>query len=656
MQIIFKPIRHGGSGYALTITLIFLALSLMIFGSMMYWVSSNAQVSLRNNQFNMSEAAAEGAVEKVLAQMDRDFLAQSMASASSYQSLLPSMTNSGNVWPVLYTFSDSNNIVNQISVNLGPPATNTTALNSQFSGLYGLAQDCTIIATATPIGQPYVVPATISEKLQFASIPLFQFAIFYNVNLEICPGSPMSISGPVFCNQSIWEGSELTTFASSVSAVGTNCTLALDPFASNYSPHNGGPTFSLAGQPTDGVNALTMPIGTNNNPAVIQSILGLPPAAYSMGSAAAYSTNGQIYLANAADLYITNLVSGTNSSSPSGTNTIIYYSDAGLNPYLTAIANDYFILKTGGTTNLVSTNKLAGIDCITNVQYAGYSFVTNEFLYDWREGWNGGSGIGGRGKIVQALQIDIAKLNIWRTNIATNGVLGGNVVFGGNANAANWYNQQCILHKGHPIDSVYVYTAVPLTATTLPAVRVANGSILQSISYGTIVYGLTVATPFPMYVWGNYNTTDGSGSSLAVNTTDNTYPAALMADSITILSTGWDDSNVGKLPNASDTTINAACLEGIVQTDPTISTDYSGGVENFLRLVEDWNGDKLWYNGSIVVMFYSQYATNHWVNTGNYYNPPTRKWAFDANFAQQGKLPPLTPQSKAVIRGNWSAY
>src|SRR5450432_428602 len=100
MQIIFKPIRYGGSGYALTITLIFLAISLMIFGSMMYWVSSNAQVSLRNNQFNMSEAAAEGAVEKVLSQMDRDFLAQSMASASSYQSLLPSMTNSGNVWPV----------------------------------------------------------------------------------------------------------------------------------------------------------------------------------------------------------------------------------------------------------------------------------------------------------------------------------------------------------------------------------------------------------------------------------------------------------------------------------------------------------------------------------------------------------------------------
>jgi hypothetical protein len=662
MQIIFKPIRHGGSGYALTITLIFLALSLMIFGSMMYWVSSNAQVSLRNNQFNMSEAAAEGAAEKALAQMNRDFLAQSLTNASYYQTLLPSMTNSGNVWPIQYTFSDSNNIVGQISVNLGPPATNTVNLNSQFSGLYGLAQDCTIIATATPIGQPYIVPATISETVQFASIPLFQFAIFYNVNLEIAPGAAMNITGPVFCNQSIWEGSSLTTFSSRVTAVGTNDTLAADPFANNYSK-DGGPTFTLAGQPSISNDPLTMPMGTNNDPAVIQALLNLPPTNWPMNTAAAFSTNGQIYLANSADLYITNSFNGINSSSPSGiNNTLIYYSDSANLPYPQAlIANDFFILRVaapGGRTitNLVSTNTLAGIDCITNVQYAGYSFVTNVLFYDWREGWNGGSGIGGKGKAVQALQIDIAKLNIWRTNVATNGVLGGNVVSGGNANAANWYNQQCILHKGHPIDSIYVYTAVPLTATTLPAVRVVNGQILQSISYGTVVYGLTVATSFPMYVKGNYNTTDGSGSSLAVNTTDNTYPAALMADSITILSPSWDDSQTGKMPSPSETTINAACLEGIVQTDPTISGDYSGGVENFLRLLENWSGVNLWYNGSIVVMFPSQYAVGHWQNTGNYYNAPTRKWAFDLNFAQQGKLPPLTPQSKAIIRGNWNAY
>jgi hypothetical protein len=73
-------------------------------------------------------------------------------------------------------------------------------------------------------------------------------------------------------------------------------------------------------------------------------------------------------------------------------------------------------------------------------------------------------------------------------------------------------------------------------------------------------------------------------------------------------------------------------------------------------LLEDWsNGPTLCYNGSIVVMFPSIYATNYWQLTGVYYNAPKRMWGFDANFTQQPKLPPLTPQAKAVIRGQWDA-
>ena len=97
-------------------------------------------------------------------------------------------------------------------------------------------------------------------------------------------------------------------------------------------------------------------------------------------------------------------------------------------------------------------------------------------------------------------------------------------------------------------------------------------------------------------------------------------------------------------------------LEGIVASNPNISGNYSGGVENFMRLLENWSsGPVLTYNGSIVVLFYSQYATNSWQPTGNYYNAPTRNWAFDLNFRTASKLPPLTPNTKAMIRGNWYA-
>jgi hypothetical protein len=140
-----------------------------------------------------------------------------------------------------------------------------------------------------------------------------------------------------------------------------------------------------------------------------------------------------------------------------------------------------------------------------------------------------------------------------------------------------------------------------------------------------------------------------------------------MADSVTILSSSFQDGsssfqNSGGTDTAASTTVNAAMLEGIVQSNPTatgnlgMNGDYSGGVENFLRLLENWGSATLTYNGSIVVLFYSQYATNSWRQTGHYYSAPTRHWAFDLNFNQSSKLPLMTPDCKAMVRGNWYAH
>ncbi|HTX22469.1 MAG TPA: hypothetical protein VMD27_11530 [Candidatus Aquilonibacter sp.] len=659
MRITFRPIRYDTRGFALILTLAFVTVSLIVFGSMMLWVSSNAKVNQRNNQFNMSEYAAEAAVERVLAQMDRDFLYQSLTTSTYYATLLPSQTN----WPIGYQYSGTNSSTN-ISVWIGPNATNTQPLDSQYTGLYGLEQNCTITATATPASASgagsnwtYQVPATVSEQLQFASIPIFQFAIFYQINLEICPGSPMLISGPVFCNASIWEGSDNTTFSSTVAAVGTNDLTKTDPFATSYAPQSVPAVFSLAGQPTSEADALTLPIAggaTNSASTNVESIINLPPSPYSMNwanaaNSPAYSTNGLVYLANAADLYITNTPTGTNfgTLTPKGTNIFVYYQDSLDSPTLALVTPNYYLLKTnaptGSVTNYVSTNLNAKLDCVTNVQFASYTFLTNVLFYDWREG-----GSSGKAKPVQAVQIDISKFSIWQTNTATNG---GSYI---NNNYDGW----CITHKGHHIDSMFVYNAVPLTTTTLPAVRVVHGQQLPSPGGATT--GFTVVTPMPMYVWGNYNVQNGAGNDIGVNATTYTYPAALMADAITILSSNWVDqttqpSGTPSIPTPTATTINAAMLEGIVPSNPAISGNYSGGVENFLRLLEAWGNPSpaLTYNGSIVVMFPSQYATNSW--SGNYYGVPKRNWAFDLNFETQSGLPPLTPQTKAVIRGQWTA-
>ena len=143
---------------------------------------------------------------------------------------------------------------------------------------------------------------------------------------------------------------------------------------------------------------------------------------------------------------------------------------------------------------------------------------------------------------------------------------------------------------------------------------------------------------------------------MGTHNTTNTKPAALIADAITMLSTGWKDSNSTKNLSsrvAANTTVNAAFLAGIVETG---NGYYSGGVENFPRFLENWSGKTITYNGSMVVLYRSLHATGPWKGTGSLfgiYDAPNRDWGFDLNFRDPAKLPPLCPSVRALIRGQW---
>src|SRR5271166_1997581 len=67
----FEP--RDRRGYALIITLVFLAITLVSLASVMWWASSNGKVTQQNELFTTAEAAAEAATEKVVAQLDRDW-------------------------------------------------------------------------------------------------------------------------------------------------------------------------------------------------------------------------------------------------------------------------------------------------------------------------------------------------------------------------------------------------------------------------------------------------------------------------------------------------------------------------------------------------------------------------------------------------------
>jgi hypothetical protein len=167
--------------------------------------------------------------------------------------------------------------------------------------------------------------------------------------------------------------------------------------------------------------------------------------------------------------------------------------------------------------------------------------------------------------------------------------------------------------------------------------------------------GLSVVTPDPAYIAGNWNVTNslGQGMTQTYNVSD-TLPSAIFSDAITILSPAWNPNNSAAALSsrtAAPDTVNAALLTGIVASNHAY---YSGGVENFLRLQENWSGVNLYYNGSMVEMFTSQIANYPWPGTGTVYNPPTRDWAYDTNFNNPSQLPPLTPKVLYLNRARWA--
>jgi hypothetical protein len=230
------------------------------------------------------------------------------------------------------------------------------------------------------------------------------------------------------------------------------------------------------------------------------------------------------------------------------------------------------------------------------------------------------------------------------------------------------YTYEQIVSYSYSVVSGYIYNGITgytyagITGTTTnvnyntnytqyaePGIVLTNGATLPA-------NGLSVATPDPLYIVGNWNVTNNTGQGMVqtYNVAD-TLPSAVFADAVTILSSAWNpinSSNSIALRVAAPDTVSAAILTGNVPSD---NTYYSGGVENFVRFQEDWSGVNFYYNGSMVEMFASRIANYPWPGTGTVYNPPVRDWSFDTNFTNPSQLPPLTPKVIYLNRARWSS-
>ncbi|MCP3980090.1 MAG: hypothetical protein GY716_12360 [bacterium] len=153
--------------------------------------------------------------------------------------------------------------------------------------------------------------------------------------------------------------------------------------------------------------------------------------------------------------------------------------------------------------------------------------------------------------------------------------------------------------------------------------------------------GLTVVSDQAMYLQGDYNSV-------------NKKPAAVLADTINVLSNDWDDANsTEELEEriAANTVVNAAFLAGMATTGDVAFEGpggqdrgkYNGGLENYPRMHEDWTDRTLTYRGSFVSLNQPVHVKGLWELSS--YEPPRRDWNYDTDFNDAAKLPPLTPRS-----------
>jgi hypothetical protein len=556
--------------YALVLTLVFLAISVLLLGAIANWTRSSATVTARNNSYHNAVSAAEAATEVVIAQMDRDFTHNVLTNnMSNYAKIVPSSFIS-NGWVTGFQFSDGNGHANKAGVVCTGWQV-WTNLNSEFAGLYGLVNIFNVTSDAREVGGAYPVAAAVRQDFQLSTIPVFQYAIFYSMDLEIDPSPAMVISGKTHSNGGIYTSpTKSLEFLDAVSSA-KGLYLQRGPNDTNFSGIS--PTYDgLHVAPVSSMT-LQLPIGTNNDPANVVQILDQP-------NEDPLSDMGKQRLYNKSDL-------------------IILVSNATVTVKINTTEDGENVVK---ITNNVS------------------SFInTNVTFYDYRES-----------NYVLATEINVAALTNW---MRTSGFV---------------WDDSMHSTAGHHINSIYIDDERNVT-NRLTAIRVANGRYLPPD-------GLSVSTPRPLYVEGNFNAPDLTPGS---TNTANAQRASLMGDAVTVLSGNWSDASgtngagIGTR-KANDTTVNAAILAGIVQsTTSGTNIYYSGGVENLPRFLEDWDKKTLTYNGSMVVMFPSRYATHRWVGGSIYYKPPNRDWAFDMNFLDPSRLPPVTPKVNKLQRGQW---
>jgi len=556
----------------------------------------------------------------------------------------------------LLQYLPSNQTTTQPATNLPQPG----AVNIG-NGNYAFASS--IIAVGTPVSRPAPAPYTglltswaqtyrikasatdnntgvtnnVSMDVQSQLIPVFQFLIFYNADLELNPGATMNIGslgqkGAIHTNGNMFTSPGATeTIYSSLSVTGDlvhsrkygdtqsngTGTVSIENGSGGFNNLGTG-SASYGSTPGQLVSNSNWTGGTdteaqwngNSQKNVETGVTAAPsvtlPTGVSGNPENILNQSGSGTMGSKAAVFIINGVA----------------TDAGGNTKSTCYSNPNY--KSGGNLKIDP-----GCTNAANEQSVTYGSQNGNIntVYDDREG-----------KTADTTDINVAGFQMSAAGQAC-------------AQASN---------GGDP-GVLWVNSTAATNNSTFNAVRLTDNdnsnqaSIISAGNWsnnGTPI-GVTVATPLPMYVQGNYNTVN-SGNGYPP-------PTALMSDALTVLSSNWSSANYTSSHDtsvndrtATSTTIYADIMTGNQDTSYIQGQQgYGGGVNNLTRFLENWSGQTFSFGGSLVCLWQSSVAKGKYQDPGNYYNVPNRNFTFNPF---NSEMPPGTPYFPVIAKGTWRHY
>lgn len=475
-------------------------------------------------------------------------------------------------------------VVTYVNEDASNPVVLTIPPGERYQNLNAQEYRYTVPSVARgPLDQ---VEAMLELRFKTRLVPLFQFAAFYNKDLEILPGPAMTLEGPVHTNGDLYLNAntslaiqgQVTTGGSLFRGRKNDSTCMSKPITvpDPLNPRSLVPSCS-------GRVQLYEDDLTNWNGMIeidVEEVTVPEPEVFDPNP-------GEVYWANA-DLRL------------------VLYLDNANNPILTNSATGVEVRDENDVLDAAGTAALDGCGGVVG---------TSTSFYNNREG-----------KDIRMLEVDVGLLLDCLHN-------------------TNWYSTGKRLDDDTEGGLVFHFT-VKGPDSAEPAnnygVRLKNAADLQSSVGGApLVQGMTVVSDQALYVWGDYNEDPGNKIPAALMADSFNVLSNAWDDSKDTLNV---DSRV-----ASNTRIYSAVLAGTDTTGGVEGIGgqggaYNGGLENYPRFHEKWTSKTLTYYGSFVSLGNSRHVNGGWVYGNPQYKAPIRDWHYDTDFNDAANLPPITPR------------